>query len=195
MRRSVNQTQKLLRAFLVPAVVGIYLVFFWRSTSGMPLGGQGVPRLLIGVIALLLVAIVLAQVVRLRRGDPEPSVAEQSPVAIDADTAGGELLEPAKLRVDDHVLGPGPAGDAEAPPALATSVRPMVAIIVSLLAFWLLLPTIGAYPTTAVFVVGLSAALGYRKWLLIALSAVVCVVIVYSFIRIFTLPLPGFGPS
>jgi Tripartite tricarboxylate transporter TctB family len=189
----VNQTQKLLRAFLVPAVVGTYLVFFWRSTSGMPLGGQGVPRLLIGAIAILLVAIVVAQVVRLRRGDLEPSAAEQPPAAVDADTAGGEFLEPASIAVDDRVSGPSSA--AGSPSAVATSVRPMVAIIVSLLAFWLLLPRIGAYPTTALFVVGLSVALGYRRWLLIALSAVVCVVIVYSFIRIFTLPLSGFGPS
>lgn len=189
----MNQTQKLLKAFLVPALVGTYLVFFWRSTEGMPLGGLGVPRLLIGAIAILLVAIVFAQVVGLRRGRTEPSAAEQS--LIDADIAGGEPLEPASLRVDDHVAGPVSAGDAKEPPAVATSVRPMVAIIVSLLAFWLLLPLIGAYPTTAAFVVGLSAALGSRKWLLIALSAAVCVVVVYSFIQIFNLPLSGFGSS
>jgi len=175
-------TQRLIKAFLVPALVAIYLVLFWRSTSGIPLGGQGVPRLMIGCIAILLVAIVTREVVILRRGEPADVVPEELATPFDADSAGGDLLAPMDIEPD------------AVPPATGLrAVLPMIAIIVSLLAYWGLLTKIGAYPSTALFVVGLSVALGYRKWLLIALSAIVCVAVVYAFIRIFTLPLPGFG--
>jgi hypothetical protein len=195
----MNMNTRVVKAFLVPVLVGVYLIMFWRSTSGMPLGGKGVPRLLIGVIALLIVAIVLREIAVLRRDTsgasavPEagPATGPASPAATPApDALAGQNLSPENDFSDLET-----ALETKTPPKVLGSIRPMVAIVVGLLLYWALISKLGAYPSTGLFVIGLSLALGYRKPVLIAVSAISCVIIVYAFIQIFTLPLPGIGWS
>lgn len=180
----MNLPWKSAKPFAVPVLVGVYLVVFWRNISGMELNAAGFPKLLIIIIALLLITEVVREIGTVRR----PQQPEETETKVDAaasDTAADEA----------------PVADAGQRLTLKERLAskpyqetiPMLAIIVFLLAYWRLMPVIGAYPSTALFVAGLSLILGYRKPLLIIFSAVVCVIIVGAFIQIFTLPIATVG--
>jgi hypothetical protein len=176
---------KTAKPFVVPVLIAVYLILFWQNISGQELAAVGFPRLLILFIALLIVAEVVREIRRLRRHDvAAPTDAELKGDAQQSSTAPAALATASGTRLS--------LKERLTTPAYQQAI-PMVSIIVFLIGYWFFLPIIGAYPTTAVFVAGLSVVLGYRKPELIIASTVICVVIVGGFIQVFNLPLPTFG--
>jgi hypothetical protein len=171
--------------FVVPVLIAVYLVLFWTDVAGAQLSAAGFPRLLIACIGLLVVVEITREVRNLRR-NPAADIA--------AEGIGDEPPNsaPRERPFETWTSGTGlNLKEWMAAPAWRRNM-PMIAIIVFLLAYWFLLPRIGAYPSTALFVAGLSVVLGYRKPLLIIVSTVICVALVGGFIRLFNLPLPTF---
>jgi hypothetical protein len=169
----MSKARSLVTGLLVPIIVAVYVVLFWRDTAGLNLASVGFPRLLILILAVL---IVVQTVHELR------SHAARS----GSDVPDGE-------RVDaDDVAAPA-AISPDGPPLTGEGSRPMVIVAVFLAAYIFVLPWIGAYPSTALFAATLSIALGYRRPLPIAFSVTVCVVTVAIFIQTFNLPLAGIG--
>jgi hypothetical protein len=177
---------KLARPFVIPALLAVYLGFFWFDMSGMDLSASGFPRLLIIVIAGLMIVEVVRGVRKLRRQTPETETvtAETEAVTVETNAQVGSPSLTTWQRFMERWRSE----------AFQTRI-PMIAIIVFLVAYWLLLPLIGAFPSTALFVAGLSLMLGCRKPLPIIGSAVVCVGVVAAFIQIFNLPLVLIGSS
>lgn len=195
--------------FVVPLLVAVYIGAFWHNIAGQSLQAVGFPELLILCIAVLLVADVVRSARQLRRGDgASPSDATTDTAAADAALTGESPVPAAQAETGPLTIDEEGPLDIGRPPAVPSAglrgwlssaegqrTMPMIAIIVALVAYYLLMTRIGAYPSTALFVVGLSLALGYRRYWLILISAVVCVAVVGLFIQIFTLPLPTFGSS
>jgi hypothetical protein len=168
----MSKAKSLATGLLVPVIVAVYLVLFWRDTAGRTLESVGFPRLLILILAVL---IVVQAVQELRSYLAKPS---EGPVAGPA--VADEVAVPATISPDG-------------PPLTGEGTRPMVIVALFLAAYILILPWIGAYPSTALFAASLSVALGYRRPLPIVLSVVICVVTVAIFIQTFNLPLVGIG--
>jgi hypothetical protein len=166
----MSKTRNLAIGLLIPVMVAVYLVLFWRNTAGRTLASVGFPRLLILILALLIVV----QTVQELRGHAATSSSEGEPVDTD------EVATPAAISPDG-------------PPLSGEGARPMVTVAAFLAAYVFILPWIGAYPSTALFAGTLSIALGYRRPLPIVVSVVVCVVTVAIFIQTFNLPLVGIG--
>jgi len=169
----MGKARSLATGLVVPVIVAVYLVLFWRDTGGFTLAAVGFPRLLVLILAVLISVQTLQE---LRRYAAKSS--SDTPVGERADAEG--MAAPASI-------------SAEGPPLTGKGTRPMVTVAVVLAAYIVVLPWIGAYPSTALFAATLSIALGYRRVLPIALSVVICVVTVAIFIHTFSLPLAGFG--
>jgi hypothetical protein len=170
----MGKARSLASGLVVPVVVAVYLLLFWRDTEGFTLAAVGFPRLLILILAVL---ISVQTVKELRRHAATSS----------SDTPVAELADADGMSASAATIS------AEGPPLTGEGIRPMVTVAVLLAAYILVLPWIGAYPSTALFAAALSVALGYRRPLPVALSVVICVVTVAIFIQTFSLPLAGFG--
>jgi hypothetical protein len=169
----MGKARSLAGGLVVPVIAAVYLLLFWRDTEGFTLAAVGFPRLLILILAVL----ISVQTVKELRRHAATSA---------SDTPLGD-------RADADAPAAPTSISAEGPPLTGEGIRPMVTVAVLLAAYILVLPWIGAYPSTALFAAALSIALGYRRPLPVALSVVICVVTVAIFIQTFSLPLSGFG--
>jgi hypothetical protein len=163
------KSRQSLRGLVVPAVVVVYIVLFWRDISHLQLTAAGFPRLLILLLGLLVVIQVVSEI---RHRAPQPAATTE---------AVRDVVEVKSAQ----------AQEVQAKGWLAA--KPMLIVVVCLTAYIFVLPFAGAYPSTAGFVGLLMVTLGYRRPMVVGLSMALCVALVATFIETFNLPLAGFG--
>jgi hypothetical protein len=189
---------KLFKGLLVPGIVAVYIILFWKNTSGMSLSGAGVPRLLIICLGVLIVMTTVSEFKAARTTPGEkPAVGDDaagSPAVGNdsvAHEAAGHEVDPVpetSARASNYAedLSLGEEGLSGGPGLW----RPAV-VLLFLVGYWQLLARIGVYPATALFAVCLTLFLGCRRPFLIGLVAVIAVLVSFGFVQLFTLPLPG----